>query len=75
MAVRSLKLDGMLNPNALIKRTVWSSPQGIKACRTCVYWAANKCGNLTIMAAYGKVPSMDATYYCNFHVSKEKDDG
>lgn len=40
------KLLGVLNPNALLKRTVWSSPQGTGAvgrkrhCASCKHWVA-----------------------------------
>ena len=33
------KLLGILKPNALIGRTVWSSPQGGLSCHLCKYWA------------------------------------
>lgn len=62
MSTLSQKLRGVLNPNALINRTVWSSPQGTgdykECCHRCKYWAA-KYPNLeddpTHKKYYGKV--------------------
>lgn len=80
------KLRARLNPNLLIHRTVWSTPQsfhgfaGVRSCISCKYFAQSwpkmgKCGNLRIMAAHGKAPQMRGHYYCNFYEEKEKENG
>lgn len=39
MSVSRHGIAGILKPNALIGRTVWSSPQGGLSCHLCKYWS------------------------------------
>lgn len=77
MASIRQKLDGILNPNALINRTVWSTPQEVghrmECCLFCKYYVVGKCSDLRVMAAYGKAPTMHNYYTCSYF--KEKEDG
>lgn len=84
MGIRD-KLDSFMNPNALLKRTIWSSPQlavgEVKKCGVCRYWeidsswGAGQCKNIRIFAAYGKPPQMPAHYCCSYFERKEKENG
>lgn len=82
----SSRIEGMMNPNRLIGRTVWSSSQNGLACASCKYWvpdnpdsvydSAGRCGNLRVLAAYGEeTPHARSYFYCNKYKAKEKEDG
>lgn len=72
-------------PNAILKRTVWSGPQGSisspRKCGTCRYWeldgkvVSGQCRHIRIFAAYGKPPQMPAHYCCSYFERKEKENG
>lgn len=90
MGIRD-KLDSFMNPNALLKRTIWSSPQladnwergegKLKKCGVCRYWeidsswGAGQCKNIRVFAAYGRPAQMPAHYCCSYFERKEKEDG